>query len=114
MIEELPGILNWALSGLEDYFEIGLKFPEEIRNAVKEYRSEFDIIGSFINESCQVSEESSCKGKELYDAYTKWCQENGENHISNRIFASQLRERGFEDKKRSDAKYWQKIELLNG
>lgn len=54
---ELPGILNWALAGYLEWRRQGLNPPEEITNAVMEYREDNDVdtFGLFLNERCIVS-----------------------------------------------------------
>ncbi len=49
---ELPGILNWALDGLEDWKSNGLRIPKSVQCATEEYRSESDTIQLFIQECC--------------------------------------------------------------
>ncbi len=52
LIDELPGILNWALDGLQAYQDEGLDPPACVTEATKEYRSDMDIIGDWIAECC--------------------------------------------------------------
>src|SRR5262249_51488600 len=40
LMPELPGILNWALSGLAQYLKGGLRPPKPVVEATKEYRKE--------------------------------------------------------------------------
>jgi putative DNA primase/helicase len=74
--EELSGILNWCLEGLKLYRKEGLKPPQAIEQATADYRQQSDKIGNFINEVLIKSDKNS-KAKDVYDAYTKWCDGNG-------------------------------------
>jgi P4 family phage/plasmid primase-like protien len=80
---ELPGILNWALSGLLDYHErvqegkSGLAPPDAVRSATAEYFEAQDPIGPFIEERCLLSASFRCTKAELYRAYGKYCEESG-------------------------------------
>jgi len=46
---ELPGILNWALRGYEDYCTGGLAVPDVLREAVEDYRAESDTVTPFVD-----------------------------------------------------------------
>lgn len=95
--KELPGILNWILEGFNQYKLLGLKDPEEVRNATNEYFDEMDILKEFINSSCDVETESNLiELKELFNHYKSYCQESEEQIIkTSRHFAKLLRERGY-------------------
>lgn len=78
---ELSGILNWALQGYIEFIERGLSEPDEVSNAVSEYRSEMDIIGQFIEECCEQKQESNIAAKTLWEVYKKWAENNGESFV---------------------------------
>ena len=109
--DELPGVLNWALKGLEDYWNIGLRPPAEVIKETNKYRREDDLVGQFIEVRCNIDTEETTRGKELYDEFRNWCEQSGEDPISNRIFAAAMRERGFDDHRDSEGKYWINIEM---
>jgi len=48
--EEMPGILNWALTGLEKWKTDELQTPDRVLDDSKEYRSSLDNVSSFIND----------------------------------------------------------------
>src|SRR5690606_21280963 len=48
LTSELPGILRWLVEGAVEYQRNGLLIPKEVREAVDEYRSENDGIGTFL------------------------------------------------------------------
>lgn len=93
---ELPGILAWAVRGCLDWQREGLGAPVEVVQATQDYRSEMDVIGAFLDDRCQVTETARATAKELYEAYTSWCEAQGERVISQRAFGSQLGDRGFD------------------
>jgi putative DNA primase/helicase len=96
LIEELPGILAWAVRGCLAWREQGLGVPDEVRSATDAYRDEMDVYGGFLDEGCVVGPGTTVTAKELYEAYTTWCEANGERAKSQKALASGLRERGFE------------------
>ena len=62
--------------------------------ANQEYRIEMDILAPFIEDCCVLGPECEVKSKDLYDAYKKWCDTNGEmKPLSHKKFTSRLLER---------------------
>lgn len=92
---ELPGILNWVLAGCLEWQRAGLNPPQEVVNAIQEYRSESDVVAGFIDECCEVSRNAQVTVKALYAAYVRWCDANGETAKPQRSFSTTLTERGF-------------------
>ena len=62
--------------------------------ANQEYQSEMDILAPFLEDCCVLGAAYEVKSKELYDAYKKWCEVNGEKDLSQKKFSSRLAERG--------------------
>ena len=96
LVEELPGILAWAVRGCLAWRERGLGAPDAIRAATNAYRDEMDVFGGFLEENCIRSDGTSISARELFDTYTAWCTTNGERARSQKALANGLRERGFD------------------
>jgi putative DNA primase/helicase len=72
--DEWPGILNWCLEGLKGWQNLGgLGSPQEVKDAVTEYRREEDLLGQFIEE-CTVptGENEGCSTSRMFEAYCMW------------------------------------------
>jgi putative DNA primase/helicase len=110
---ELSGILNWALSGLKAYQLSGLQIPLAVKQATAQYRSESDIVGSFIEEQCETSNDFISPVANLYSAFTIWAKNNGELVMSHKKFSSKLIERGFNNQKIGGAYAWRGIKLCS-
>jgi putative DNA primase/helicase len=104
--EEASGILNWLLEGTARWKREGLKVPVAILNATDEYRGEMDVIGNFLKEYCIQKPDISIRIRELFKAYSDWCDENNEHGVSERFFGLRLKEMGFEQSRTSEARYW--------
>jgi P4 family phage/plasmid primase-like protien len=78
---ELPGILNWALAGLQRLREQGWSFeiPAVITHHVEEIREENDHMREFLlSKYRRVPDDKSKKGTTaVYLAYRGWCEEHG-------------------------------------
>ena len=92
---ELPGILAWGVQGCLDWLKFGLGTPDEVKEATGSYRGEMDVIGAFIDECCVISKIIEVTATEIYKAYTKWAESNGEKPIAQKSFGLRLEERGF-------------------
>jgi putative DNA primase/helicase len=94
---ELPGLLTWAVEGCLLWQRDGLGVPEEIESATKEYRSEMDVLGAFIEECCVLRAGITTPASSLFGAYSQWCEQSGEKAITQTAFAARLKERGLEN-----------------
>jgi P4 family phage/plasmid primase-like protien len=96
---ELPGILAGIVRGCLDYQREGLGEPDEVRRATVAYRNEMDVLAAFIEDRCVVGEGLSAPATPLYKQYQMWCDDAGEERVSQTRFGMRLKERGFENKK---------------
>jgi P4 family phage/plasmid primase-like protien len=90
LIEELPGILIWALRGLKEYHRIGLQPPEAVKAATEAYRQENDSLAAFLSECCEVRKLAVCKNADLITAYRLFCSMDGYEPISQKKFSEDL------------------------
>src|SRR5690606_34927267 len=88
--------LNWCIRGCLDWQKHGLGEPQAIVDATASYRTEQDVIGSFIGEKCGEGSCCCIKASELYGHYERWCKDNGEHPVSGRRFGQAMSERGYE------------------
>jgi putative DNA primase/helicase len=127
LLSEAPAILNWAVLGCRDYFELdGLDVPDVIRAEIDAYRREQDSIAQFIEERCQTYEQAKIQfendyiipadlrvfNSDLYKAYVRFCDENGEFKRTHRRLTQNMNERGFRQMN-SGGRYWEGIRLID-
>lgn len=91
--EELSGILNWCIEGLQLYRKEGLKPPVAVQNATEAYRTDSDKIGNFIKE-CLTKTGKNSSVKIIYEAYTKWCSDNGFGVENKNNFIADIKGKG--------------------
>lgn len=79
LLEEAPGILNWALKGMLEWLEAGeLVQPPEVREAVEDYRRGANPFGEWFNERVDTRDaQAIVSAKELFDDYKAWCDQQG-------------------------------------
>jgi putative DNA primase/helicase len=111
---EAPGILNWLIEGLLDYYERGgLAPPDAVTAETLAYRTDSDVIGRFISECCEKGDGLDCEGGELYYAYVIWAREEGSKEpLSANLVGRRLTDRGFGRRKSSSSVYRLGLDLL--
>ena len=73
LMEELPGILNWAIQGCIEWQREGLKPPKIVQEQVAEYKSSMDSISQFIKDECELGADCSHTASQFYSEYRSWC-----------------------------------------
>ncbi len=113
LIEELPGILQWALTGCRQWRTGGLKPPAAVLAATQDYRTEQDHVGRFLEECCTLAEGLTITARDLRTAYEAWCTEAGERPWSAKAMAPHLIDRGCEQQRGSNGgpRLWRGIAL---
>ncbi len=84
--EELSGIFNWAVRGLQRLesrggFDVGKQF---MTDAIADLREESNPVELFFEEFIitDVSGDYSIEKHELYERYSNWCEKNGNGAMS--------------------------------
>jgi putative DNA primase/helicase len=112
---ELPGILNWALEGLQEWWQYGLPAPASVEAAVDNYKKESDIVQQFVESECITGEGLKDTPANLYIAFKAWCQQQGEKaaySYSQAALGRRLTELGYPSIQNS--KYKEGIQLQFG
>ena len=90
---ELPGILRWAMGGANKWREGGLTYPDVVRAAVEQYKSEQDALSGFLEEECMIESTVKVPKSLLYRTYVEWCDENGQHPYSSKRLSQALQQR---------------------
>jgi putative DNA primase/helicase len=116
LCQELPGILRWAVKGCLLWQMHGLEPPKAVIEATAAYRRDMDVVGRFLEDCCTVKTFAKVESTLLYQAYVKWCTDNGEQALSQTKLADRLKERGLRnDEQRSvtGRRLWTGVGLLS-
>ena len=113
LMQELPGILNWAITGCMRWLQDGLTIPQEVVAATKSYRADEDVIGRFLDEACYVIPDASVNVTALFNAYKTWAAQNNEDRerLSRTHFGDVLQKKGFVKHKPDTKWLWKGIGL---
>jgi putative DNA primase/helicase len=109
---ELPGVLNWALDGLQRVQAQGLSLPPAVQAATAEYRAEQDSLADFIQERCTTGPDSSATAGDLWAAWKAWARAGGVEEGTQRAFGARLKQR-FTSYKSSGAAKWRGVGLVS-
>ena len=88
---ELPGILNWALQGLEDWHKDGLQTPEKIIAESADYREELDTVSEFLVKNVVEATGNIVPLLTLFDGYADWCNNNMKVPETKQAFSKRLK-----------------------
>lgn len=100
LLDELPGIMAWAVQGCLQWQKIGLGAPDCVLAAGREYRADMDLLGEFISDRCVVAASAQAPAASLYGEYKSWAEHNGHQAVSATRFGLALSERGYRKEKR--------------
>ncbi|KAF5080615.1 hypothetical protein DSECCO2_117860 [anaerobic digester metagenome] len=89
---EAPGILNWALAGLERLRQNDFRFSESAgsREALDQYRITGSSVLSFAADHCRLDAAAQVSATQLYFAYQTYCKDAGLKAVSQKRFGSEL------------------------
>jgi putative DNA primase/helicase len=92
LLEELPGIMNWALRGLDRLNKRGrFEVPPSSLQAIRQLEDLASPVGAFIRDWCAVGTDNTVGVKQLYAAYSNWCEQEGHRPVNNSVFGRDLR-----------------------
>lgn len=96
-------VLAWLYEGWLNYQDQGLNPPEAVRARTEEYQADSDALGRFLTEKTIPNPHDAVKARELFTAWSNWCHSSGlkDDVVGTEVtFATSMRSRGFEKKKR--------------
>ena len=94
LMHELPGILNWALDGLDRLDSRGrFTQPSSGQAEADATRRLADPIGAFLEDWCEIGPDRSISLDHLFLKYQAWCESEGrtKDTTTKEIFSRDLR-----------------------
>jgi putative DNA primase/helicase len=92
LMEELPGILLWAIDGLKRLRARGhFVQPKSVSDAVRELEDLASPVGAFVRDCCEVGSGRRTWIDEMYNAWKAWCESDGRTNVtSKQVFGRDL------------------------
>jgi P4 family phage/plasmid primase-like protien len=107
LLEELPGILAWAVRGCLEWQRLDdLKPPDVVTAATEGYRDEMDEVGRFLREVCTLKAEMKTRADRLLKTYHQW---SGQTSMSSVRLAKILTDKGYVSKREHTGMLWHGI-----
>jgi putative DNA primase/helicase len=115
---QLPGIFNWAVEGEKRRRrQGGFTQSTVVSETVNDYRQEMNPAGQFLTEWVEVDAEGRVPSGDLYTKYRGWCEANGYEPLSSRVFGREVKRKfGITKRRGSSGKrehYYPGIRLLS-
>jgi phage/plasmid-associated DNA primase len=66
--------------------------PSAVENATMGWQQEMDHLKQFVNEQIEAAVGQRVAASRLYDRYTKWCSQHGEQSLTVQAFKAKLQE----------------------
>lgn len=107
-------ILNWAIEGCINWLSLGLVRPVSITNATDEYFDDQDLFGQWLEERCDVGERCNEAPARLYQNWSYFAKEAGEQAGTQKAFASELQRRGFLPGRSNGSRFYRGLCLKSG
>lgn len=83
LMDELPGILVWAISGLRTLRANGRFIqPKSAQDAIQEMEDLASPVLAFVRDCCEVKAGLRIAVDELYAAWKAWCEHEGRDSVS--------------------------------
>jgi putative DNA primase/helicase len=98
LINELPGILNWALEGLREWKQKRLGSARVIDEASNNYRKESDLLQQWLDESVTLGKDLKTPCNDAYQSFVEWSITRGYPRWSSNSFGRAMSEKSFERK----------------
>lgn len=109
LLAEAEGILQWMITGAEEWFANGLNPPAKAIAAVEAYRADQDPVGEFLKARCELHPPDyidpatgrswEVGQKRLREVYQEWCKDEGLEPMTTRTFGAKLTGRGIQRRK---------------
>lgn len=88
--EAMSGIFMWLIRGYIKYKERGLTMSESLRQVIRQYEFDNDLVAQFLHSRCEKDESSSVRAKDLYAKFKVWSKSEGSFVLSARKFNSEM------------------------
>ena len=108
---EASGIFNLLLAGLQEYRDIGLDLPGDLKKEVAQFAASSDMLASFLSDEAQEMSGTDLKSSVLYASYSHWCVMRGLRRLSSPVFKRELEKKGYLSKRTRSGQVWVGLRL---
>lgn len=98
---EGAAILRWAIEGAVEWQRQGLRVPERVAAASKDYLDGEDLLGQFLADETLPDRAAYTLTSELHARFRQWTDMQGLAAWTSHTFTKELKSRGFQDGRRA-------------
>jgi putative DNA primase/helicase len=99
---EWPDILKWAIEGCLDWQRNGLVRPAVVTGATATYFENQDVVGSWLEECCDLGPRYSETNKRLFESFSAFAEANGVPPGKGASLSDELAKRGYQRIRNTD------------
>lgn len=88
--ENMSGIFMWLVNGYKKYLDRGLSISDRLRQPIKQYEKDNDLVLQFLEARSVVEKGARIKSKDLYLAFKMWAKSEGVYVLSARKFNAEM------------------------
>ncbi len=107
-------ILAWAIEGAVAWNERGHDVPSRLLDASAEYFDDEDTLGQFLADETDADPGAFATTTELHARFVDWCARQGLTPWTLRALQKEVRGRGFDARRRNDARGFAGLRLRPG
>jgi putative DNA primase/helicase len=96
---EKEGILAWLVRGAVEWARCGMRYPEAVKEASKDYFADQDVVRLWLEECAEKGDHEYPAGR-AYSSFKHFAEENTFFVFDNRQFKAELERKGFKWKKK--------------
>ena len=90
ILDELGGVLNWAIDGYYDLKKNGFVVPPVCRQFLEQMKVESNSVMLFVRDECKFMPQFTCRKKDLYKHYIEYCKMHGHYSKAYTTFGREL------------------------
>jgi putative DNA primase/helicase len=95
LLAEAPGIFRWLCEGFADWKQGGLRPPPSVTEWTERFRQFSDSVSRWLaSDEVEREDYAETPAMDLYEAYTRFCDEEGCAAVSQTMFGRNLESRG--------------------
>ncbi|MFT7574336.1 MAG: putative DNA primase/helicase [Alphaproteobacteria bacterium] len=108
---EASGILNWLLEGVQAYYNKGIRVPEKVAEATKQYIQDNDSVSGFLDDEIIKDPNATIPVADLYEAYEQYCIDESLRAETKGGFGKNLTNLGFERTRKNSVRLWKNLRI---
>jgi putative DNA primase/helicase len=103
----------WMLEGAKLYLRNGICMSPSMRQELKTYRSDSDLLGEFLREKTIDSKIEKVEQINFYSCYKHWSIDSGLKPMTKKSFTLRLAERGYKESKSGGNRFYVGVKWMD-